>query len=99
MPRTVNTRPTSKFTNWFSGRKASTLSFIGSAYSTNFNVTTAGGTATVVTTTASAASAATAVTAVTPTSTFTTVPAAVPAGASASSASRTPGAAELSAPV
>ena len=42
---------------------------------------------------------ATAVTAVTPTSTFTTVPAAVPAGASASSASRTPGAAELSAPV
>ena len=38
--------PTSKFTNWFSGRKASTLSFIGSAYSTNFNVTTAGGTTT-----------------------------------------------------
>ena len=35
--------PTSKFTNWFSGRKASTLSFIGSPYSTNFNVTTPGG--------------------------------------------------------
>ncbi|MFT4547763.1 MAG: hypothetical protein ACI9MB_001710, partial [Verrucomicrobiales bacterium] len=36
--------PTSKFTNWFSGRKTSTLNFIGSAYSTSFNVTTTGGT-------------------------------------------------------
>ncbi|MGC6464678.1 MAG: lamin tail domain-containing protein [Akkermansiaceae bacterium] len=38
--------PTSKFTNWFSGREASTISFIGSAYSTNFAVTTPGGTTT-----------------------------------------------------
>ena len=38
--------PTSKFTSWFSGRKASTLNFIGSAYTTGFNVTTGGGTTT-----------------------------------------------------
>ncbi|MDA7619639.1 lamin tail domain-containing protein [bacterium] len=38
--------PTSKFSNWFSSRKASTLNFIGSAYTTGFNVTTGGGTTT-----------------------------------------------------
>lgn len=35
--------PTSKFTNWFSGREANTISFIGSAYTANFQVNTSGG--------------------------------------------------------
>ena len=38
--------PTSKFTNWFNGREANTISFIGSAYSANFAVTSPGGTTT-----------------------------------------------------